>query len=80
MTIVRSSSCMRQLDLRGPDGNAFALLGYARDYGGQLGWTADEIKAVTDEMTSGDYRNLVKVFDRHFGMIVELVVPENWDE
>jgi hypothetical protein len=71
---------MRQLDLRGPDGNAFALLGYARDYGRQLGWDKLKINAITNEMMSGDYRHLVGVFDREFGMIIELVVPENWDE
>ena len=30
------------------------------------------VKAVLEEMMSGDYNNLVKVFDKHFGDMVIL--------
>ena len=52
------------IDLTGPDGNAFALIGYAKKYAKQLGLDFDEIR---EEMTSGDYENLVQTFDNYFG-------------
>lgn len=58
-----------KIDLTGPDGNAFALMVYARQYAKQLGLNKAEI---IDEMTSGNYENLVSVFDRYFGDYVDL--------
>lgn len=52
------------IDLSGPDGNAFVLMGKARGYAKQLGLDGDLIQ---EEMMSGDYENLIRVFDRHFG-------------
>lgn len=57
------------IDLTGPDGNAFALMGYAKRFGKQMGLNTDEI---IEEMMSGDYENLVQVFDNHFGSVVIL--------
>lgn len=57
------------IDLTGPDGNAFALIVRADKFARQLG--LDE-KEVTKEMMSGDYENLVKVFDKYFGEFVVL--------
>ena len=57
------------IDLTGPDGNAFALLAYAKLYAKQLDLPFDKIK---DEMTSGDYENLIQVFDKYFGSFVIL--------
>ena len=57
------------IDLTGPDGNAFALMGYAKRFGKQMGLNTDEI---IDEMMMGDYENLVQVFDKHFGSVVIL--------
>lgn len=58
-----------EIDLTGPQGNAFYLLGTARNLAKQL--DLDET-AICDEMTSGDYENLVQVFDKNFGSIVTL--------
>ena len=44
-------------------GNAFVLLGYAKQYAKQLGL---EAKTIREEMTAGDYENLIKVFDNCF--------------
>ena len=52
------------IDLTGPDGNAFVLLGYAKQYAKQLKF--DE-KKIINEMMSGDYEELLKTFDRYFG-------------
>jgi hypothetical protein len=61
-----------ELDLTGPEGNAFVLLGWAQKTGRMIkedlmilhGVTPQE---VLDEMTSGDYENLVETFDKYFG-------------
>ena len=52
-----------------PDGNAFYLIGTARKLAKQLGLNSEEIQT---EMMSGDYENLLKVFDKHFGHFVTL--------
>ena len=54
----------RVIDLTGPDGNAMNLIVTARRWARTLGKDAS---AITAEMTSGDYDNLVAVFDREFG-------------
>ena len=87
-----------EIDLNGPDGNAYELIGLAHSLAKQiyaeteeervdriadntvsydlldieiLGkyWKADSI---VEEMKSGDYENLIKVFDNYFGSIVTL--------
>ena len=57
------------IDLTGPDGNAFALMAYANRFAKQLGLDG---KAITNEMMSGDYENLLEVFDKNFGDFVIL--------
>ena len=52
------------IDLTGPDGNAFALMGYATRFAKQLNFDEDKI---INKMMEGDYENLLKVFDRYFG-------------
>ncbi len=57
------------IDLSGPGGNAFAIMGNAKSYAKQLGLDGDAIVA---EMQQGDYENLLKVFDSYFGKYVDL--------
>jgi len=57
------------IDLTGPDGNAFVLMGYAKSFAKQMGVDS---KTIIDEMMSGDYENLLEVFDKHFGDFVIL--------
>ena len=57
------------IDLTGPEGNAFVLLGYASRFGKQLGL---DVPTILDEMKSGDYENLITVLDRYFGDFVIL--------
>jgi len=59
----------RKIDLTGPDGNAFVLLGLAKSFSKQLNLNWEEI---SEEMKSGDYENLIKVFDKYFGEIIDL--------
>ena len=58
-----------EIDLTGPQGNAFFLLGTAKKLANQLGLDSDEI---LNEMKSGDYENLIQVFDKNFGSFVTL--------
>ena len=58
-----------EIDLTGPDGNAFVLIGYASNLAKQL--KKDE-NAIKEDMQSGDYEHLVEVFDREFGDYVTL--------
>ena len=57
------------IDLTGPDGNAFALMGYAKRFAKQLNLDSNKI---INDMTSGDYENLIQVFDNNFGDFVIL--------
>ena len=57
------------IDLTGPDGNAFALIGYANEFAKQLGL---DPKVIIKEMQSSDYENLLQVFDKYFGDFVIL--------
>ena len=57
------------IDLDGPKGNAFYLLGTAQQFSRDLGLDGNK---VIDEMKSGDYTNLVKTFDNSFGRFVTL--------
>jgi len=58
-----------EIDLTGPDGNAFVLIATASRLAKQLGLDGKKIQA---EMMGGDYENLIKVFDKHFGEFVTL--------
>ena len=68
--LIREEVGRPLIDLAGPEGNAFALMGYARRYARQLG--LDE-KQIISEMMSGDYENLVMTFDKYFGQYVDIV-------
>ena len=57
------------IDLTGPAGNAFSLMGNAKRFARQLGLDGDKI---IEEMKSGDYENLISVFDKYFGDYVIL--------
>jgi len=59
-----------EIDITGPYGNAFALLGYAQKYANQLGLDSNKIIM---EMKSGDYENLIQVFDKYFGEYIDLL-------
>ena len=59
------------IDLTGPDGNAYALMAYAKRFATQLGWE-DKGKALINEMMEDDYEHLLEVFDNAFGDFVIL--------
>jgi hypothetical protein len=53
-----------EVDLTGPDGNAFVLMGLATRWAKQLGRDG---KAIRADMMSGDYEHLLSVLEREFG-------------
>ena len=57
------------IDLTGPDVNAYALMAYAKRFARELGLDGEEI---ISNMMSGDYENLLQVFDENFGSFVIL--------
>ena len=57
------------IDLTGPQGNAFALMGIAKNLAHQLDLDA---ATITTEMRASDYENLIQVFDKYFGDFVIL--------
>lgn len=52
------------IDLSTPAGNAFNIIKHAKKLSLQLhlNWNA-----IYEELTAGDYNNLIKVFEKHFG-------------
>jgi hypothetical protein len=58
-----------EIDLTGPDGNAFVLMAHARLYAMEMG---KDSKAIIADMMSGDYEHLLEVFEQEFGNVVTL--------
>lgn len=67
------------IDLSGPDGNAFVIMARAKQYAKEFG---KDSKPILERMRSGDYENLVAVFDKEFGEYVDIypAKPDNEDE
>lgn len=61
-----------EIDLTGPEGNAFVLLGYARKFCKQLGYDKFKTDCIIEEMMLTDYEGLLHTFDREFGMFVTM--------
>jgi len=73
----------RSIDLRGPSGNAYAILGMARNLCSQLEELDPEKynwDKINKEMTSGEYNNLVNTFGEYFGDYVTIYNAEVLDE
>ena len=72
------------INLDGPDGNVFSLMGTAYRLGKDLrmhidsfGDPTDLVEDIIEEMKSGDYVNAVRTFDKYFG---EFVILETTNE
>lgn len=66
----------RVLDLSGPDGSAYVLIGIAH---GLLKKQGRDPKMFIDIMQSSDYGNLVRFFNDMFGDYFTIVLPEGVD-
>ena len=69
MTFVKNELDKMILDLEGPDGNAFVILGKAHCLANHLNLDSN---AILNEMKSSDYNNLVKTFEKYFGEYVDI--------
>ena len=58
-----------EIDLQGPEGNAFVLMGYAQKWCKQLVWDS---KPIIDDMMSGDYEHLLEVMETNFGDFITM--------
>ena len=58
-----------EIDLTGPDGNVFVLIGIGGRLCKQLGLNSEMF---TRRMMSGDYENAVNTFEEYFGNFVTL--------
>ena len=61
-----------EIDLTGPEGNAYVLIAKAEELGRQLGYDKLKIERILDEMRLTDYEGLLYTFDREFGSFVTL--------
>lgn len=67
MTIRKKRKQSKQvIDLTGPQGNAFYLLGLVQSIYSQSG-AMDLGREIVKEMQSGDYEHLIKTFDLYLG-------------
>ena len=73
MAVKKKSNNQKMvIDLDGSQGNAFVLLGTAKQILQNSRMDKDTTEMVLDEMKSGDYINLIKTFDKYFGTVVTL--------
>ena len=60
-----------EIDLTGPQGNAYALLGLAEDicksYNKLVGEEKYNFKEIEKDMKSSNYEHLLEVLEKHFG-------------
>lgn len=59
-----------EIDLTGPEGNAFYLLGLAADLARKLGYSNEGLGELTSKMIDGDYDHLVQTLDEEFGEMI----------
>lgn len=71
---------MIYVDLSGPQGNAFYLIGLGKKIGIQLERDRTHVNDVVNEMMAGDYDHLLKVFEREYGDFVEFTGENDGDE
>ena len=72
---------MIEIDLSGPEGNAFVLLAYASRLGKRI-YGHEKTEAILEEMRLSTYELLILTFDKYFGEVVTLYrnggAPTNW--
>ena len=61
-----------EINLKGPEGNAYMLIALASNLGKELGMDKFRIRCIQDEMILSDYEMLIQTFDKWFGDYVIL--------
>ena len=72
MAILTKQPRKQVIDLTGPQGNAFYLLGTAMNLCEQIGFSDLATQGILEDMKSGDYEHLITRFDYHFGELIDL--------
>ena len=62
----------RVIDLNGPEGNAFCLLGTAMSLCKQIGISSERTEEILEDLKSSDYEHLITRFDKYFGKLIDL--------
>jgi len=57
---------MKTIDLRGPEGNVFAIFALAATWNKQLGRKVSLMDLVHDKYPNGDYTDVLNEFDKMF--------------
>lgn len=65
-TAKKKTAIKPRVKLVGRDGNAFYILGACHAAAQKAGWSDEKWQAVSKEMRSGDYANLLCVACDHF--------------
>ena len=77
----RETNSQIEIDLNGPEGNAFVLLAYASRLGKKI-YGYEKTEEILEEMRLSTYELLILTFDKYFGSIVTLYrdggVPTDW--
>jgi len=68
-SVDKLSDCNIEIDLTGPQGNAYFLMAQVGKFCKRLGKDSEPI---LKDMNSGDYEHLLEVFEREFGDFVTL--------
>jgi hypothetical protein len=55
-----------QVTLLGEDGNAFFIIGRCVQEAKRAGWAPEQVKALREDMTSGDYNHVLQVALENF--------------
>ncbi len=61
-----------EIDLAGPMGNVFFLMGFARKLGRKLGFSQAHCNAITEAMKISDYEGAIITFEEFFGDYVTI--------
>jgi len=72
MAILTKQPKKQVIDLTGPQGNAFYLLGTAMNLCKQLDFSELATQGILEDMKLGDYEHLITRFDYHFGDVIDL--------
>lgn len=70
--MIRRKITQTTIDLDGPEGNAYCLLGYAKQFCKELNYTEEQKNKLLKEMKSSDYNNLVQTFNSEFNRYIIL--------
>ena len=67
MIVKKPKENIIRIDLTGPEGNAYVLMGIACNLAKQMCLDKDKI---IKEMMSSDYENLLQVMEKYFGQFI----------